>query len=180
MECPGCNRPDLTEEDFSWKIKAKGIRQNKCKLCMASYERWYRESRKEVIAQKKREKYQENQAENLAQKSTYYYANQDKLKERSKANYQKNRTQRLAAAKAYALRSKFGLTQDDFDRMLEAQGCVCAICGQGNKKGLVVDHCHITGAVRGLLCRVCNSFLGRINDSVNTLDKIKEYLNQPI
>lgn len=176
MECPGCNRPGLTEDDFSWKIKAKGIRQAKCKLCMAAYEREYRSTRKDLMSQKNKDRYHEKQPEILAKKSAYYYANQEKLKERSKANYQKHRTTRLAAAKVYALKSKFGLTPEEVAAMLEVQGGACSICGKVSKKGLVVDHCHKTGAVRGLLCRVCNSFLGRIDDSLEALERVKEYL----
>lgn len=68
----------------------------------------------------------------------------------------------------HLLSFKYGLTEADFDRMLSAQGGVCAICQQperttkrnGLPAPLSVDHDHVTGAVRGLLCRRCNGALG--------------------
>lgn len=57
---------------------------------------------------------------------------------------------------------KHGLTADDYDRMLEGQGGVCAICGGVNANGrrLYVDHDHETNEVRGLLYHTYNSNLG--------------------
>ncbi len=48
----------------------------------------------------------------------------------------------------------YGLTPEQHKTMLEAQGGLCAICrGIGDGRSLLVDHCHETGMVRGLLCR---------------------------
>lgn len=66
------------------------------------------------------------------------------------------------------LRMKFNLSLEDYERILEAQGEVCAICRQpetsrhvkGTIRRLAVDHDHETGEVRGLLCWMCNSRLG--------------------
>jgi hypothetical protein len=41
---------------------------------------------------------------------------------------------------------------------------------------LVVDHDHNTGAVRGLLCHSCNTGLGHLGDSVETLARALDYL----
>jgi hypothetical protein len=56
------------------------------------------------------------------------------------------------------LKRKFGMTLDDYERMLKAQGGVCAICGEARpeERTLHVDHDHETGAIRGLLCFRCN------------------------
>lgn len=52
----------------------------------------------------------------------------------------------------------FGITMDDYERMLESQHELCAICGHicMTYANLTVDHDHETGEVRGLLCRSCN------------------------
>lgn len=61
--------------------------------------------------------------------------------------------------------SKYNLTIDEFDNMLDMQQNVCAIClGEFGKKGPCIDHNHETGKVRGILCVFCNSFIGRINE----------------
>ena len=59
-----------------------------------------------------------------------------------------------------ALRRAFGLTLEEYDAMLKKQRGKCAICGGKEWRNLAVDHNHETGAVRGLLCSVCNKNLG--------------------
>lgn len=56
---------------------------------------------------------------------------------------------------------EYGITEEQYDRMLAAQGGRCAICQEEPNGGkLFVDHCHSTKAVRGLLCVGCNTLLG--------------------
>lgn len=55
----------------------------------------------------------------------------------------------------------YGITVQDYDRMLTRQRGVCAICLKPEKnRMLAVDHDHDTGRVRGLLCTTCNNALG--------------------
>lgn len=76
----------------------------------------------------------------------------------------------------------FGLTADDYYKILEFQHGKCAICGSeigdvmGNR--LYVDHDHTTGAVRGLLCSDCNFGLGKFHDSVDLLHNAIQYLEE--
>jgi Recombination endonuclease VII len=72
-----------------------------------------------------------------------------------------------------------------FDALLKAQEGMCAICGtdKGSSTGkddrrLAVDHCHATGAVRGLLCGNCNRMLGLAKDSPDLLRKAAAYLEK--
>jgi hypothetical protein len=58
--------------------------------------------------------------------------------------------------------------------MREAQGGLCKICGK--EKRLVVDHCHETGQVRGMLCFSCNTGIGQLGDSVDMLKAAIAYL----
>lgn len=57
---------------------------------------------------------------------------------------------------------------------------VCEACGKkGERAGeMHVDHCHDTGAVRGVLCFNCNAALGHVNDSIERLQSLIRYLNQ--
>lgn len=60
--------------------------------------------------------------------------------------------------------TKFGISEDQYEKMLSAQGGACAICGKKpGRKQLAVDHNHKTGAVRGLLCSHCNCAIGMLN-----------------
>jgi len=55
-------------------------------------------------------------------------------------------------------RREYGMVPGQYAAMLKAQGGRCAICDRCRK--LSVDHCHQTGAVRGLLCQPCNMVMG--------------------
>ena len=78
---------------------------------------------------------------------------------------------------AYRLRTKYSLTEEQHRQMLESQGCKCRICGKHNPN--CVDHCHKTGAIRGLLCNHCNWGLGNFRDNPSLLNKAIEYLCNP-
>ena len=73
-----------------------------------------------------------------------------------------------------SLRSKYGITVEDYERMHNEQGGVCVICQNADK--LVVDHDHITGKVRGLLCHNCNLGLGHFKDNALVLRMAIGYL----
>lgn len=83
------------------------------------------------------------------------------------------------------LRKRYGIGLDDYQRMLEAQGGVCAICGQPETRvdhrtkkvsRLAVDHDHKTGDVRGLLCHAHNNSLGHFGDDPVLLTSAIAYL----
>jgi hypothetical protein len=81
------------------------------------------------------------------------------------------------------LKRLYGITQQDYDRMIAEQNHQCAICKTTDPKGrhksnyFVVDHCHNTGKVRKLLCHNCNTALGLVGDNIDTLQKMIQYLN---
>jgi hypothetical protein len=78
------------------------------------------------------------------------------------------------------LRGKYGITLEEYDRLLEAQGGICAICGtQPGKRRLCVDHNHSTGLVRGLLCFRCNYGLPWFRESQKNLTAAAAYVASP-
>lgn len=74
----------------------------------------------------------------------------------------------------------YGLTNDEFDSMLEKQHYKCAICGTKDWGRLSpsIDHDHTTGKVRALLCNRCNRTLGLAEDSPQLLNKMIKYLKK--
>lgn len=93
------------------------------------------------------------------------------------------RKKRLTQYRKNMLRRQYGLSQEDYNKLLMRQNGVCAICSKPETKWirgalshLCVDHNHITGKVRGLLCYACNLLIGRANEDVHILDNAKEYL----
>ncbi len=66
--------------------------------------------------------------------------------------------------KSRTLVRQYGITLDQYDAMVTAQGAACLICGRTDDP-LMIDHCHSTNRVRGLLCGRCNGALGLIRES---------------
>ena len=78
---------------------------------------------------------------------------------------------------------KYRVTQADYAKMLSDQDGLCAICGnpetstmRGFLRRLCIDHCHVTGKVRGLLCSGCNHAIGKLGDDPAILRRAADYL----
>jgi hypothetical protein len=74
------------------------------------------------------------------------------------------------------LKGEYGLSLEEYDRMLARQGGLCALCARKPKQRLVVDHCHDTRKLRRLLCRRCNAGLGHYDDSPVLLRLAADYI----
>jgi hypothetical protein len=80
----------------------------------------------------------------------------------------------------------YGISREQFESKLAAQGGKCAICGAtepGNVRGFCFDHSHSfpsrdPAGHREILCHHCNSLLGNAKDSVNTLGLAIKYLKK--
>jgi len=85
-----------------------------------------------------------------------------------------------AAHELYVLKT-YGLKAGQYQALYEAQGGVCYICQRatGKTKKLAVDHDHVTGYVRGLLCKPCNSILAQVRDDKEAAHRIVNYLYSP-
>lgn len=82
-------------------------------------------------------------------------------------------------SEAARVNRKYGVTQEMYLSMIAKQGGGCAICGASESTGgrrLAIDHCHITGKVRGVLCEKCNFGLGHFADDPNLLKNAIAYL----
>lgn len=133
-----------------------------------------------------------------------YMANRDRERARARVRYADIRDGQLErareryatdpevrkAARARALRQRlrgYGLTVEQYDALVVAQGGVCAICRQPDRLGrrLAVDHDHTCcprqqgscgECVRGLLCFDCNTVLGKVRDDPARLRAAADYL----
>lgn len=79
------------------------------------------------------------------------------------------------------LKSKFGITLEDYEQMVVDQDGKCAICrtdAPGGAGAWHIDHNHDTGVVRGLLCFNCNSGIGKLNDDPILLLAAVAYLTR--
>lgn len=79
------------------------------------------------------------------------------------------------------------MTREEYDARKAAQDHKCAICGReqgtypsrrGDGTKLVLDHNHETGQLRGMLCRDCNFALGYVHESVETAQRMMDYIHK--
>ena len=115
-------------------------------------QRRYRETHKDQIRERRRRKWDSDEAL------------RDRQRASNRASQRRKRYQQV-----------YGFSFADYDAMLQRQGSACAICRRSGD-ALCVDHCHACGKVRGLLCVKCNSALGFCNDSPALLLAAAAYL----
>ena len=87
------------------------------------------------------------------------------------------------------LKYTYGIDQNYYDELRKLQDYKCAICNEhetvvnkvssmSSSTALYVDHCHTTNKIRGLLCMLCNSLLGKARDSSVILQNAITYLKK--
>jgi hypothetical protein len=144
--------------------KAKGTRDGYRGDCRACFRAWakarYPEVREQAIARAKQ----------------WRVDNIERFRETQRNARSKPEAKRRA--RDGHLRRKFGITVEDYERMLGEQDGGCAICGRPPKTdvALHVDHDEVTGQVRALLCFSCNNLLGDVHDDPSLLRVAAEYL----
>ncbi len=115
------------------------------------------------------------------EKRRYYTNNKDRILAYTHDWYRKNKERISAASRRRYFLRKYGMTQEEHEKLTESQDGMCAICdvkppGNNRHESLVVDHCHINGHVRGLLCHNCNKAIGLLQDSTTLLQRAADYL----
>ena len=144
-----CSICKTEKNSADFKLKTNGCLSSFCRTCSALYQKEYQEKNKEKIKEKKK-------------------------------NYH---TQTKEYRRWYTIKIRYGITKEDYEKMLLKQNGGCAICGKTksghkNTDEMVVDHCHKTKKVRGLLCNRCNTLLGLIDDNPEFIENITNYLNK--
>ena len=103
-------------------------------------------------------------------KPCWYELTSSKLSGKSRGKY-------LRMRRNGNLMRKYGITVDEYDRILSKRGGVCKICSKSSQGiSLAVDHDHQTGRIRGILCENCNRGLGMFKDSPMLLAEAIKYL----
>lgn len=150
---------------------------------MATAQRAAYQKNREKVRAKSKERYERERksilAKNAARRAARSPETVQKDKEAVRRWHKENpeRVRELAWKKA-----GINITWDEYVSLLNAQDGKCAICRttdwRGHQKVPRVDHCHITGRVRGLLCNSCNIGLGHFSDSVELLEAALRYLKR--
>lgn len=101
---------------------------------------------------------------------------------KARAKFREKHLDKEKARQKYRnIKCRYGLSKEEYDRLYERSGGACYSCGRvpANMQ-ICVDHCHETGRVRGLLCTECNKGLGLIGDTIESVEKLLEYLKSEI
>jgi hypothetical protein len=105
-----------------------------------------------------------------------YQDNKEKIKARAMQWYLNNKTKTFWNR----IKLKYGLTQQQYEEILERQNYSCKLCSRSfdklPRRIIHVDHCHKTGKLRGILCMPCNVTLGVVKDDPKALRKMIKYL----
>lgn len=147
---------------------------------------------------------EKKRAYNKVYQPKYVAANKEKIAAWRKAYYRKHRAEILRKAREYAaahkgerasrqrlfqqrhpekvkdwyLRREYGVPLGFFSATMESQGGRCALCGEAmSTQEAVLDHCHATGAVRGLLHPRCNTLIAMAKDRPEVCVRAAAYLN---
>jgi hypothetical protein len=122
----------------------------------------------------RRAKYAENPRPYIDRVLKWQRENRDRYLERLR-DYNGTPAKKLSNRKSH-LKRKYGLTIEEYDALLATQGGGCAICGNPDADN--VDHDHVTGKVRGILCFNCSVAIGHIADDLDRLLLAFAYLDR--
>jgi hypothetical protein len=154
-----CNQCGLRKplDDFYAEKKGRDGRRPECKTCnLANRAAKYRQNPRPAIERALRWK-RENPERYRATQREYVRSGRKKVSSRKSH-----------------LKREYGLTLEAFDAVLTSQGGGCAICGRPEPDN--VDHDHVTGRVRGILCFNCNVAIGHVGDDEDRLAAAMAYL----
>lgn len=147
-------------EQFDWVNKGKQIRCAQCRSCRREQLHAWRDANRERMQKWYREYAKTSRAANP---EPY---RQHELRRRCK---------------------KYGVTVEWYKAQLSKQQSVCALClkpeisksrREGVVRSLAIDHCHVDGTARGLLCSACNQAVGKIEASPGWLERAAVYLKE--
>ncbi|MGN5375855.1 endonuclease VII domain-containing protein [Sphingomonas hankookensis] len=154
MQSERCKVCDTALNDSTWSPSMQKYGRRVCRSCWTA----------------RQKRYQDNPVAKAKKKAA--------TKARMKAQTDAERDRHSRVRYNAWLKRRYGITLERYETMLSAQNGCCAIC-KGGKNGrgkFHVDHCHSSGAIRGLLCAKCNLLLGHANDDAELLRTAAKYL----
>lgn len=168
--CTGC-KLSLPTSGFYLDGKGRGRRMARCIACVRSATSIRDKSEGHKLRKLERQRINRERPEIRAKMNGWRKKNIDKARESERKSQ---------------LKTKYGLTVDEFDGMMARQNYKCLICQENisgkpsrqARRRAAVDHDHSTGAVRGILCSPCNAGIGHLGDSVSRVEAAAAYLRK--
>jgi hypothetical protein len=160
-----CKKCGIEKPEDQFSFRGNQLR-GECLDCERAYRKSHYQKNAERLKAASRKWREENPERNAARKRIWNQTHQEHSNRVKREWHATHREQQ----KEYLRKRVYGLSSEQYRGLLESQNGKCAICLKESRK-LCVDHDHITGRVRGLLCSLCNAYLGRISDSVESLQR---------
>jgi hypothetical protein len=113
--------------------------------------------------------------------SARLYRKTHQYKEWNKRYKKKHKKKMTEYIKFWNIKRKYGLSKIDYSSLLKKQNYNCAVCEtplSTNTKKIHIDHCHLSGKVRGIVHQECNHLLGLSKDNVELLKKAIKYIQK--
>jgi len=114
-------------------------------------------------------------------RSAEWQKSHSEYENKKSAQWRKDNPEKMAlSSRNSILKKKYGITQSEYLEILVAQNYVCAVCKRDEVRdaALAVDHCHVTGKIRGLLCTKCNTAIGLLDDSPGLAVVLLDYMKK--
>jgi hypothetical protein len=171
--CTKC-KEEKSLEAFGFDSRHRDGRQSHCRECDLAAKKVWRLANLEQV--RLRDRARAGHATAKAAKAEY-----DRLYRKTPKRRLSERQVRL---KTFWPHLTHAQAEQEWDRLLLEQGGVCAICKgkqlvyPTKKKSLCIDHCHVSGQVRGLLCDPCNRGIGLLKDSIAIVSSALVYLTK--
>lgn len=161
MNCIHCGSDKL----FKWQTKKNIVM---CKDCRRTFSPNSNPNRGKIIDNKKWCNTC-NQFKDLDDFGTQQYKGKINIRSQCKTCFNEKHSSRFRPYK---------INEELFNVLLHSQDNKCAICGNNFKSNRLtyIDHNHVNGKVRGLLCAKCNALLGTCNDNIDVLSNAISYL----
>ncbi len=164
----------------AWENREKAKDPEGFKQRQRDAQKRYHEKHKEELRERRRLHRLQNLEAERARGRAEYAKNREARAEASRKWKANNREKFLAGSRLANLK-KYGLTPESKEALFLSQGSACAACGSPDPRGVRgwhIDHDHITGKVRGIVCLYCNVALGKVEDSVDRLKMLIAYLEK--
>jgi hypothetical protein len=147
---------------------------------MSRRKKYFTEEDKKEAKRRDTRKWREKNAEQVRETSRLWRLNNRDKRREYKRQWAKDNPGRERERRYRSKLKERGLTLEQYQSMLRQQKGTCGICRKENPNGqrLAVDHDHVTGSVRGLLCIVCNAALSRLEKDVTWAEKALKYLHK--
>lgn len=171
-QCCSATRRRTATEKASNVERLRKLRRERPDLKAEYSRRYYAKPEKAALAKAYKQKWERaNRARTNATAQRWRDANRERLR----TNVNKAAMKRIL--------KRHGITQEQHDEMLRAQGGVCAICRKRSSAAktrprLSIDHCHSTNVVRGLLCHRCNVAIGLFGDDPELMRAAAGYVER--